>query len=105
MSQLGLTNMSKRFSLTLEDDGTIKVKPVPPSPPPPNKQPPPGQDFVISLSIIILGIIFIVNFLISSSVENTSEQSPEPLPTNSPNNSTAKSSNNYEPVKMYFEEY
>ena len=97
--------MSKLFSLILEDDGTVKIKPTNQSGPPGPKNPPPGQSFVIFLSIIILGIIFIVNFLISSSVENTSEQSPEPLPTNSPNNSTAKSSNNYEPVKMYFEEY
>lgn len=94
--------MSKLFSLILEDDGTVKIKPINQSGPPGPKNPPPGQSFVIFLSIIILGIIFIVNFLISANVDSRNEELPEP--TNSPNNSTAKSSSSYEQVRMYFEE-
>ncbi len=102
--------MPKEFSLkfNVTDDDTIetnsiKIKLEKPKEKP--KDPPPGRDFAIILSIIVLGIIFIVNFLIPASLENINEQPPEPEPTNSQNNSTAKSSNNYQPVRMYFEEY
>lgn len=111
---IGLTNMGKQFSLTfnVKDDDSIDTDSIKfklGSPPRKEQKTPPGQDFAIILSMIILGIIFIVNFLIPASVENITEQQPEtesePKPTNSPDNSTAKASNNYEPVRMYFEEY
>ncbi len=102
--------MGKQFSLTFNvtDDDTIETDSIKVKLEKPKKKeqkPPPGQDFSIILSIIVLGIIFIVKVLIPASVESINEQPPEPEPTNSQNNSTAKSSNNYEPVRMYFEEY
>ncbi|WP_426559668.1 hypothetical protein [Dapis sp. BLCC M172] len=106
--------MGKQFSLTfnVKDDDSIDTDSIKfklGSPPKKEQKSPPGRDFTIILSMIVLGIIFIVNFLIPASVESISEEPPEPesepKPTNSQNNSTAKSSNNYEPVRMYFEEY
>ncbi len=106
--------MSKKFSLTFNvtDDDTIEtdsIKVKLASPGGSEPKPPPGKDFAITLSILIVGIIFFVKVLIPASVESISEEPPEPetepKPTNSQNNSTAQSYNNYERIRMYFEEY
>ena len=96
------------FKAKLNDDdktidiNTIEVKLEKPKDKP--KDPPPGRDFTIILSIIVVGIILIVDRLIPANLENIIEPlPPEPEPTNSQNNPTAKSSKNYETVKMYFE--
>ncbi|MEM1170157.1 MAG: hypothetical protein AAGJ08_14030 [Cyanobacteria bacterium P01_H01_bin.35] len=100
--------MAKQFSLTfnVKDNDTVdadSIKLKLEGPKKKSSKTPPGRDFTIILSMIVLGIIFIVNFLIPASVESISEEPPEPEPTNSQNNSTAKSSKNYEPVRIYFE--
>ena len=112
MPQLGLTNMGKQFSLTfnVKDDNTIEVESLKVKLEAPRKKPPkvpPGQDFVIILLLIFLGIWFIVTFLVPGGQKSIDYQSPNstPTPADSEQNSTAKYTNNYEALEMSFKEY
>jgi len=101
------------FKAKLNDDdktidiNTIEVKLE--SPKKPSPKTPPGQDFVISLLLIFLGIWFIVTFLVPSGQRSINDQSPEPTseptPPNSENNSTVKYPSNYDELNISFKKY
>ena len=107
--------MGKQFSLTFNvkdndtvDADSIQFKVEGPKKKP-SKTPPPGQDFVISLLLVFLGIWFIVTFLVPGGQKSINDQPPaptsEPAPANSENNSTVKYPSNYNQLEISVKEY
>ncbi|MGK7922026.1 MAG: hypothetical protein AB4080_18680 [Trichodesmium sp.] len=104
--------MGKKFSLTfnVKDDDSVEIDSLKvklESPKKPTPKTPPGQDFVIRLLLLLLGIWSIVTFFIPGGQKSINQIQPEPEPTPSPqsNNSTANLPQNYQPLEIYFKDY
>lgn len=96
--------MGKQFSLSfdVEDDNSIKTESIKVKLEAPKKKPPktpPGQEFVIRLLLIFLGVWLIVTFLVPGGKKSINEQpsTPTSTPSNSNNNPTISSSY-YDPL-------